>query len=191
MVIAQKVASLLTLLRSMVLSFLVVALVLWNLSAVNQSAMDLLSMVPRIQQLEASGVKVVLKDEMKLRASLASIAEGQLPEAEKQAAVDAVKQLSATLVDRLFTIEKDEPHCEFTRPTAKMRLYLRIDAELAEAGLVEIEPDLAELEKETARIGSGPSSIGTPRSCYRMKLTGLGYDTKSALVGIIRQAFQS
>ena len=188
MVITQKVASLLTLLRSIVLSLLVLALILWNFGAVNQSAMDLLSMIPRIQQLEASGVKVILKNELTLRKSLESIAEDLLPEKERQASIEAVKELTAAQVDRLFTIERGGLHCEYTRPTAKMRLYVSVDAQLEEARLVQIEPNLTKLEQEAAQLASGASDIGTPRSCYSMELTSLGYNAKSALVGVIRQA---
>src|SRR4051794_41937444 len=84
MAIAQKLATFLTSIRSIVLSFLLLLLLAWNFGALNSSARELLAMVPRIQQFEASGVKVVLKDELKLRASLATAVDGALPEAVKR-----------------------------------------------------------------------------------------------------------
>ena len=43
-------------------------------------------------------------------------------------------------------------------------------------------------EEEIARITAEGSDIGMPRSCYTMKLSQRGYNAKSALVGVIRQA---
>jgi hypothetical protein len=67
MMVAQKFASFLTSLRSIALSLLLIILFAWNFGSINTSAKDVLAMVPRIQQFEASGVKVVLHDEIKLR----------------------------------------------------------------------------------------------------------------------------
>ena len=47
-------------------------------------------MVPRIQQFEASGVKLVLKDEVKLRAALVAALDGALPDDGKREAINAV-----------------------------------------------------------------------------------------------------
>jgi hypothetical protein len=188
MVTAQKLATLLTSLRSIVLSLLLLLLVAWNFGALNTSANEVLAMVPRIQQFEASGIKVVLRDETKLAASLAAMVDSDLPETEKRATIDAVQKLTGAQVDRLFTIADGLSHCDYTLATAKMRLYLNSDAALEELGLVQTKADPVTYDSEIARIAANGSDIGKPRSCYSMKLTPRGYNAKSALVGVIRQA---
>ena len=188
MALAQTLATFLKSIRSIALSLLLLILIGWNFGTLNSSARDVIAMVPRIQQFEASGVRVVLKDEVKLRASLATAVEGQLPEAARRQAVEAVQKLTGAQVDRLFTVLPDSSHCDYTLATAKMRLYFNADAELEELGLIETTADPATFDAEMARIAAEGSDIGKPRSCYRLKLTPLGYDAKSALVGVIRQA---
>lgn len=188
MVMAQKLATFLKLLRSIALSLILLILLAWNLGPLNTSANEVLAMVPRIQQFEASGVKVVLKDEGKLRASLAVAVDGGLPDAARREAIEAVQKLTGPLVDRLFTVLPDSVHCDYTLPTAKMRQYLNSDTELEDLRLVETAADPATYDKEMARVAADRSDIGKPRSCYRLTLTPLGYNAKSALVGVIRQA---
>lgn len=189
MVAAQKfatfLASLLTTFRSIVLSGVLVALVTWNFSAISTSANEVLGMVSHIQQFEASGVKVVLRDDAKFKATLALVADN-LSDAERRATLDAVQKLTGPQAERLFTIENGQSHCDYTDPTPKMRLYFYIDVALAESRLVEIKDDPATLKREMARTAHG-SDIGKPRSCYSMRLTDRGFNAKSALVGIIRQ----
>ena len=80
MLVAQKLATFLKLLRSIALSVLLLILLTWNFGTLNTSAREVLAMVPRIQQFEASGVKLVLKDEVKLRAALVAALDGALPD---------------------------------------------------------------------------------------------------------------
>ena len=80
MLVAQRLASFLKLLRSIALSVLLLILLTWNFGTLNTSAREVLAMVPRIQQFEASGVKLVLKDEVKLRAALVAALDGALLE---------------------------------------------------------------------------------------------------------------
>ncbi|MEA2874526.1 MAG: hypothetical protein QOH67_4674 [Hyphomicrobiales bacterium] len=188
MIAAQKFATFLTSLRSIALSVLLLMLFAWNFGTINTSAKEVLAMVPRIQQFEASGVKVVLRDEIKLKESLAAMVDGDLSESERRATIGSVQKLTGAQVDRLFTIEEGRSHCDYTLPTAKMRLYLNSDAALEELGLVETKPDASAFDSEMARTAIEGSDIGKPRSCYSMKLTPRGYNAKSALVGIIRQA---
>jgi hypothetical protein len=188
MIAAQKLATFLTSLRSIALSILLLMLFAWNFGTINTSAKEVLAMVPRIQQVEASGVKVVLRDETKLKESLAAMVDGDLSASERRATISAVQKLTGPQVDRLFTIEEVHSHCDYTLPTAKMRLYLNSDAALEDLGLVETKPDPAAFESEIARTATEGSDIGKPRSCYSMKLMPRGYNAKSALVGVIRQA---
>jgi hypothetical protein len=188
MMVAQKFASFLTSLRSIALSLLLIILFAWNFGSINTSAKDVLAMVPRIQQFEASGVKVVLHDEIKLKDSLAGMVDTELSQQERGATIDAVQKLTGSQVDRLFTIVDGQSHCDYTLATAKMRLYLNSDAALEDLQLVETKADPVGFEEEIARITAEGSDIGMPRSCYTMKLTQRGYNAKSALVGVIRQA---
>jgi hypothetical protein len=188
MIIAQKLATLLTSLRSIALSLLVLLLLAWNFGALNTSANEVLAMVPRIQQFEASGVKVVLRDEAKLKASLAAVVDDELSEPERRATIGAVQRLTGPQVDRLFTIQDGQSHCDYTLASAKMRIYLNSDAALEDLGLVETKADPVAFDNEMVRIATDGSDIGKPRSCYSMKLTPRGYNAKTALVGVIRQA---
>jgi len=188
MMVAQKLANLLTSLRSIALSILLIILFAWNFGTINTSAKDVLAMVPRIQQFEASGVKVVLHDEIKLKDSLTRMVDTELSEQERGATIEAVQKLTGSQVDRLFTIVDGQSHCDYTLATSKMRLYLNSDAVLEELQLVETKADPVGFEQEIARIAAEGSDIGMPRSCYTMKLTQRGYNAKSALVGVIRQA---
>jgi len=136
MLVAQKLATFLKLLRSIALSVLLLILLTWNFGTLNTSAREVLAMVPRIQQFEASGVKLVLKDEVKLRAALVAALDGALPDDGKREAINAVQKLTGPQVDRLFTILPEGSHCDYTLATAKMRLYFNSDAELEDLGLV-------------------------------------------------------
>jgi hypothetical protein len=187
MIITQKLATFLTTLRSIVFSLVFLALLAWNFGAINTSANEVLGMVSHIQQFEASGVKVVLRDDTKLKATLAMVADPHLQEAERRATLDAVQKLTGPQVERLFTIENGQVHCDYTRPTPKMRLYFYIDAALEDLGLVETEDKPEALRDEVTRVAAEGSDLGSPRSCYSMKLSERGYNAKSALVGIIRQ----
>jgi len=188
MALAQTLASFLKMIRSIALSLLLLILIVWNFSTLNSSAREIIAMVPRIQQFEASGVKLVLKDEVKLKASLLAATEGQAFDAQKREAIGAVQKLSGAQAERLLTLFPVSSHCDYTLATAKMRLYFNSDAELEQLRLVESVADPDTFEKETASIAAeGGSTIGKPRSCYRLIVTRLGYDAKSALVGVIRQ----
>jgi hypothetical protein len=99
-----------------------------------------------------------------------------------------VQKLTGPQVDRLFTIEDGQSHCDYTLANAKMRLYLNSDAALEDLRLVETKAHPVAFDNEMARIATAGSQIGKPRSCYSMKLTPRGYNAKSALVGVIRQA---
>ena len=103
MLVAQRLATFLKLLRSIALSVLLLILLTWNFGTLNTSAREVLAMVPRIQQFEASGVKLVLKDEVKLRAALVAALDGALPDDGKREAINAVQKLTGPQVDRLFT----------------------------------------------------------------------------------------
>ena len=188
MLVAQKLATFLKLLRSIALSVLLLILLTWNFGTLNTSAREVLAMVPRIQQFEASGVKLVLKDEVKLRAALVAALDGALPDDGKREAINAVQKLTGPQVDRLFTILPEGSHCDYTLATAKMRLYFNSDAELEDLGLVKTAADPVTFDNEMARVAAEGSSIGKPRNCYRMTVTPLGYNAKTALVGVIRQA---
>lgn len=189
MVMAQTLDSILSVLRRITLWALILGFVGWNIGAINQAAVTLLSMVSRIQQLEATGLKVILKDEKNVKAGLSYLKEAKIPEYIRNYIFNSIKDLKGYQLDRLFTLEQDKTHCIYTRPDPDMRLYMVADAELAQAGLVETKSNEEELAKKLSLATSEPSNIGNPVSCYNMRLTELGYKTKSVLVGIIRQAF--
>ena len=89
-----KACDILTTLRSIVLSLVFLALVAWNFGAINTSAEEVLGMVSHVQQFEANGIKVVLRDDAKLKANV-SVADVTLSETEKRATVEAAKSSRA------------------------------------------------------------------------------------------------
>ncbi len=186
MVVTEKLETFLTRLRNIVLSAVFLALIAWNFGAINTSAKELLGMVSHVQQFEANGIKVVLRDDANLKANLTSVA-AHLSDADKRATVDIIQKLTGDQAERLFTIEKGQVSCEYSSPTPKMRMFAYTDAVLADLGLIELNDDAAALDRETLRIAQEGSNIGKPKSCYSLQLTPRGYDAKSALVGVIRQ----
>lgn len=189
MVMAQTLDNILSVLRRITLWALILGFVGWNIEVINKAAITLLSMVSRIQHLEATGVKLVLKDQSNIKTGISYLKEVNLPELKKNEIINSIENITGYQLDRLFTIEPDKLHCTYTRPEPDMRLYMVADAELTQTGLVKIEPKDEELAQQISLAAGEPSNIGTPVSCYKMTLTKLGYDTKSVLVGIIRQAF--
>src|SRR6478672_11642153 len=185
MVVTQKLATFLTTLRSIVLSLVFLALVAWNFGAINTSAKEVLGMVSHVQQ-EANGIKVVLRDDAKLKANV-SVADVTLSETEKRATVEAAQKLTGVQAERLFTIVSGTSHCQYSLPTPQMMLYLYNDVALKDLGLVELKDDPIALKNESLRIAAHGSDIGKALSCYSMSLTRKGANVKSALVGIIRQ----
>jgi hypothetical protein len=186
MVVTEKLATLLMRLRSIVLSVVFLALIAWNFGAINTSAKEVLGMVSHVQQFEANGIKVILRDDASLKANLTSVA-AHLSDADKRVIVDTVQKLTGDQAERLFTIERGQVSCEYSSPTPKMRMFVYTDAVLADLGLLEMNEDVAAFEREVVRIAHQGSSIGKPKSCYSLQLTPRGYDAKSALVGVIRQ----
>src|SRR3954471_452618 len=171
MVMAQTLDSILSVLRRITLWALILGFVGWNIGVINQAAVTLLSMVSRIQQLEATGLKVILKDEKSVKAGLAYLKEAKIPEGIKDYIFNSIKEIKGYQLDRLFTLEQDKIHCTYTHPDSNMRLYMVADAELAQVGLVETTSNEEELAKKLSLATGGPSNIGNPVSCYNMKLT--------------------
>jgi hypothetical protein len=195
MALTQTLASFLKMIRSIALSLLLLILIVWNFGTLNSSAREVIAMVPRIQQFEASGVKLVLKDETRLKAALAAMVDDKklaeserMPEHMRRATVKTVKKLTGTQAERLLTVVHGSSHCDYRLATPKMRLYFASDVELEELGLVTTEIDPTALANEIAAIAVEGSKIGQPRSCYTLKFTDLGYNAKTVLVGVMRQA---
>ena len=186
MIITQKLATFLTTLRSIVLSVIFLALMAWNFGTINTAAKELLGMVSHVQQFEANGIKVVLRDDASLKATLTNVA-AHLSDSERRATIETVQKLTGDQAERLFTIEKGQTSCEYTSPTPKMRMFLYTDAALADLGLVEMKDDSSALEHEMVQVPVEGPTIGQPKSCYSLQLTPRGYDAKSAFVGLIRQ----
>jgi hypothetical protein len=185
MVVTEKLETLLTRLRNIVLSVVFLALIAWNFGAINTSAKELLGMVSHVQQFEANGIKVVLRDDAKLKANV-SVADITLSDAEKRATVEAAQKLTGVQAERLFTIVSGTSHCQYSLPTPQMMLYLYNDVALKDLGLVELKDDPIAFKNESLRVAHG-SDIGKALNCYSMTLTRKGANVKSALVGIIRQ----
>jgi hypothetical protein len=164
-----------------------ILLVCLNFGTVNQSFRDLLSMTARIQTLKTSWAEVVLKDRDNITISLSRSRVSFKSPAERDVVIDAVTKLTGLQVERLFTVDASVPHCDYSRPDPQMRMYMTIDYELNEMGLLTSRPDPDATATEAQK--SYPD-IGTARSCHRLELTDRGYNAKTALIGIIREAFE-
>jgi hypothetical protein len=180
---AQMVVTAGSLMRSVLLPFILSALLIWNLPTVNHAIGNLLAMTARIQSLEASGVRVAFGDAKKLDLSLAA---AKVDPTKIDDRIKVVRKLTGVHVDRLFTLDSQQVHCVFTKPDLRMSLYLTLDYELENWKLVESSFDEAALAKLRDASAGQALNIGEPRSCYRLKLTDVGYDAKTALLGIMR-----
>src|SRR5215204_6001938 len=158
-----------------------------NLVAINQSFRDLLSMTARIQTFKTAWMEVALKDRDNITVSLSRSRVTYKDEAEKDRVVEAVTKLTGLQVERLFTIDPSQLHCDYSRPNAQMRMYVAIDYELGELGLVSSSYDA---EGSAIKAQEAYSDIGTARGCYRLQLTDRGYNAKTALIGIIREGIE-
>jgi hypothetical protein len=182
---AQMVVTAGSLMRSVLLPFILVALLVWNLPTVNFAIGNLLAMTARIQSLEASGVKLAFRDPKKIDfvLSAAGVDQGQIGQSTA-----ALPKLTGAHIERLFTIYPEMISCLYSNPDLQMSVYLGLDMQLERWGLVTHKPAeeaLAELQK----AGDQDSKIGRPVRCHKVDLTPTGYDAKTVLLGLIRSNF--
>jgi hypothetical protein len=111
-----------------------VLLVWHNHGLIEQSFRDLLSMTSRIQSIKSSWMEVALKDRDNVTLSLARANVTYDDPAEQDRVAEAVGRLSGLQLERLFTIDPSQLHCEFTRPNLQMRAYAALDYELGTMG---------------------------------------------------------
>jgi hypothetical protein len=158
-----------------------------NFGPVSQALRDLLSMTARIQAFKTAWMEIALKDRDNITISLSRSRVTYKDEAEKDRVVEAVTKLTGLQVERLFTIDPSQLHCDYSRPNAQMRMYVAIDYELGELELVSSSYDA---EGSAIKAQEAYSDIGTARGCYRLQLTDRGYNAKTALIGIIREGIE-
>lgn len=164
-----------------------VLLVWHNHGLIEQSFRDVLSMTSRIQSIKSSWMEVALRDRDNVTLSLARANVTYDDPAEQDRVAAAVARLSGLQLERLFTIDPSQLHCEFARPNLQMRAYAALDYELGTQGLISstYDPDGSAAEAIKAHPDIGPS-----RGCHRLELTARGYNVKTAVIGIIREAFE-
>jgi hypothetical protein len=183
---AQMVVTAGSLMRSVLLPFILVALLLWNLPTVNFALGNLLAMTARIQSLEASGVKVAFRDPKKLDLLLTA---AEVDQSKIGRRIDALSKLTGAHIERLFTIDPTMVNCLYTKPDMRMSVYLTLDYQLQKWDFVRTKPAEKALAELLEKAGGKESDIGLPLSCYTMELTDTGYDAKTVLLGIIRAGF--
>ena len=185
---AQMVVTAGSLMRSVLLPFILLAFIVGNWFTVNDAFGSLLKMTSRIHSLEASGIKIAFRDVEQLNRALTLGTKLEGP--DREALIASVRRLSGAHIERLFTVNPAHTHCVFTKPDANMRRFLMADSDLETWGLVKINLDERALEDLSKQVAEKPLAIGTPRSCYHMELTLPGIDAKTALLGVIRDAFE-
>jgi hypothetical protein len=158
-----------------------------NFGPINQSFRDLLSMTARIQAFKTTWMEVALKDRDNITVSLSRSHVTYDDPAEQDRVVDAVTRLTGLQVERLFTVDPSQLHCDFTQPNAQMRLYVTLDYELGAMGLVSATPDP---EGSAIEAQKTHPDIGAARGCRRLQLTARGYNVKTAMIGIIREGLE-
>jgi|1186.fasta_scaffold188498_2 hypothetical protein len=158
-----------------------------NFGPINQSFRDLLSMTARIQAFKTTWMEVALKDRDNITVSLSRSHVTYDDPAEQDRVVDAVTRLTGLQVERLFTVDPSQLHCDFTQPNAQMRLYVTLDYELGAMGLVSATPDP---EGSAIEAQKTHPDIGAARGCHRLQLTARGYNVKTAMIGIIREGLE-
>ena len=158
-----------------------------NFGPINQSFRDLLSLTARIQAFKTTWMEVALKDRDNITVSLSRSHVTYDDPAEQDRVVDAVTRLTGLQVERLFTVDPSQLHCDFTQPNAQMRLYVTLDYELGAMGLVSATPDP---EGSAIEAQKTHPDIGAARGCYRLQLTARGYNVKTAMIGIIREGLE-
>ena len=181
---AQMVITAGSLMRSVMLPFILVALLLWNLPTVNFAIGNLLAMTARIQSLEASGVRLAFRDPKKIDLVLSAAGVDQSQIGQSAA---ALSKLTGAHIERLFNVDRTVVSCLYSNPDLPMSVFIGLDLQLERWGFVKRQPAeeaLAELKK-----AGGEADIGQPVHCYTMALTPTGYDAKTALLGIIRAGF--
>src|SRR5690348_16266265 len=112
---AQMVVTTGSLLRSVLLPFILSALLVLNFPVVNRAVGDILSMTSRIQSVEASGIKVAFGDVKKLASALTLTIGTELAKEKQQPVIDAVRQLTAGDIERLFTFDPAQAHCIYSK----------------------------------------------------------------------------
>ena len=164
------------------------ALLVWhNHGLIEQSFRDVLSLTSRIQSVKASWIELALKERDNITVSLSRANVTYDDPAEQDRVAEAVARLSGLQLERLFTIDASQLHCEFTRPNLQMLAYAALDYELGAMGLISSQYDPEGSATEAKKVHP---DIGSSRGCHRLQLTARGYNVKTAVIGTIREAFE-
>ena len=183
---AQMVVTAGSFMRSVVLPFVLFALLIWNLPTLNFAIGNLLAMTARIQSLEASGVKVAFRDAKKLDLALSA---ANVDRNKIGSRIDSLTKLAGAHIERLLTIDPTMVNCLYTKPDMQMSVYLTLDYQLQKWDFVRSKPAEKALSELLHSTDGKESDIGRPLSCYTMELTDTGYDARTVLLGIIRAGF--
>ncbi|WP_395696486.1 hypothetical protein [Methylocella sp.] len=169
---------------------LALALLASQFGALKSASAELLSRAGAVTKVSVAGVEVTL-EEKAIAAALSQIAPAAASDARPVA--DAIAGLDPARYVRLIEIGALGAPCEYERPTAQMRADIAVDYALAESGLVTIASDEAARETALVDMRAAPAGswrIGAPRDCYRVELTALGRDARTALTQRFKAVFR-
>jgi len=166
------------------------SLVIWNFPAITAATRALLERAGSLTTLEVAGVKIGF-DPASVAAQLDF---PHLTMADKDHVQAQVKSLEPDEFERLMNVGELKDLCDFEKPTVDMRRMIALDYQLNDKGLVALKDSPELLGRVEAAIAAAeksgkPSAIGHPRACYRLELTDLGRNAKTALVRLFSAAF--
>ena len=166
-------------------------LLLLNLPTLVTVSQTLLQKAGSVTTIEIEGVKLGFD-----QASVASqLVPFKVSASDQTKVLETLHGLEPDQFERLMNVGSLFDLCDFEHPTTEMRRQSAVDYELSEKGLTTISDsrhlrDEVEEKIKLGEISSGkPSDIGYPRSCYYLRLTDTGFNTKTAVVSILSRAF--
>ena len=169
----------------------IIGLVLLNFPVIQNIGRQLPEMVSHVQSLEALGMKVAINNTEKFPIAIPQA----VPAEKREGVLAAIGKLGPDTFQRFLNVEQAPVSCVFQRPVAMMRKYVALDYELQDIGMLVIADDaiaFGKARREALAAGDiGFPDIGLPLSCYRMDLTPLGLDAKTALVDFFSKAFDA
>jgi hypothetical protein len=166
-------------------------LLLWNLPTLLTASQTLLQRASSISTIEVEGVKLSF-DQGSVSSQLVPF---KVSPSDQAKVLETVHGLEPDQFERLMNVGQLFDLCDFEHPTTEMRRQSAVDYELKEKGLASITEsrhlrDEVEEKIKIGEISSGKlSDIGYPRSCYFLRLTDVGFNTKTAIVSILSRAF--
>ncbi len=167
-----------------------VALIFEEFNDICHATQTLLYKADQLTSLEMPGAKVVFTTK-RVDAAFSALNVDDVEPAKRRHALDLIHKLKQAEFVRLMYVEQLKVLCEYESPAdSKTRYDVANDYKLVEMKLAEMSPATGdEFRQKQQEFDAGHSENGKPLRCYRMELTGEGWDLKTALVGSFGENF--